>query len=484
MLRTIAVGRDFDPGSGTVDLICLPGEALPAHRPGLCACAPATLADALLAIRIRFAEHKEIATLAGATVLGTHEWTPHIETRLFELLEDLGNCVMDSWEGVRNTLRNGARIASGSTSRELAGALKGSPAICIGAGPSATPEVMRRISRLCGSHYVFSCDAMTHACGAAGFAPDFVTLLERVPQMLPLVEGADPRSTLIAMPVVDPACVSQFSRVCWFWGGDDLYKWLDPSIEQTSAGRSSGTLAIAAAILAGCSPIYLVGHDLAYGPDLAGHSTAAHREAADGQAKKDENATGGFYELTYPTVPGYSGPVKTNGAWNLMRGDIESMVAVSPETVFVSAQDGAGARIEGVPSGSLPADGFGPAFTPSLPSGTVRDPRERLASIREDCHRLGIASSAILEAIASESADLNAIATANTVTALVSHDNRALFWYALRTVYNNLSLRMHLWSGVRPDMRQLQRDCLAILAVSLRSLVRQLEEDFPCPPTP
>jgi hypothetical protein len=486
MGRTIAVGLAHDPKMGATDLILLPGEETPPLRPGLRVFIPETLADALMGLRMAYAEHADIATLGSAKVVGTHEWTAAIETRLIEFLEDLGNCVMDSWEGVRNGIRNGARIASGSTSRELAGAFRGKPAICIGAGPSASPDVMKRIAALADSHYIFSCDAMTHACRDAGFVPHFVTMLERVPEMLPLVEGADPSSTLLAMPVVDPACVARFTRVCWFWGGDDLYKWLDPSIPLATCGRSSGTLAVAAAALAGCSPIYLVGHDLAYGPDRAGHTPVAHREAVDGQVKKDANAGGGLYETTYTTVPGYNGSqVYTNGAWNLMRGDIESMVALYPAQVFLSAQNGMGARLAKVPSVPLPEPSPWTCPVPAvLPPSTVPDPRARLDSIRADCARLVEHAKATLDALGPEGANLNNLAAELAINRIVSPENSALFCYALRTVIHTMTLRMHLWDGICPVPRQLQRDCLAVLATSMLGVAHHLEEDFPCLPTP
>ncbi len=480
MGKTIAVGLAHDPGRGDCDLILLPGEEQPPLREGLRVFIPESLPDALMALRLAYADHSEIATLGSARVVGDHEWTAAIETRLIEFLEDLGNCVMDSWEGVRNAIRNGARIASGSTSRELYGSLKGKPAICIGAGPSASPEVMRKIAALADSHYIFCCDAMTHACRDAGFVPHFVTMLERVPEMLPLVDGADPGSTLLAMPVVDPACVARFTRACWFWGGDDLYRWLEPTIPLATCGRSSGTLAVAAAAQAGCSPIYLVGHDLSYGPDRAGHTSAAHRVAIEGQVEKDEKAGGGLYETTYTTVPGYSGPVVTNGAWNLMRGDIESLAVLYRGQVFLSAQNGMGARLAGIPSGPLPEPSPWTCPAPvELPCGGLVDPRSRLESVRSDARRMAETADALLAALAPEDADLNQLAADHVVSRMVSPENAALFRYALRTVYSNLTLRLHLWAEIRIDKRQLQRDCLAVLAVSLRSLTRQLEEDFP-----
>ncbi len=238
MPRTIAIGRSFDPGLGQVDLVILPGDPIPPARPGLTVHHGPGLEQIMRSMRGAFASHRSIASLGGAEVLGTHPWREPIETRLCEFLEDLGNTSIDSLDGAVNAIRNGQHLVSGSTSAGLAGALRGFPAICIGAGPSATPKALAQIAELQTTHYIFACDAMTHACAKAGIIPHFVTLLERVVEMHPLVKGAHPDSILLAMPVAHPDCVAEFTKHCWFFGGDDLYPWLAPNIPVSFCGRS------------------------------------------------------------------------------------------------------------------------------------------------------------------------------------------------------------------------------------------------------
>ena len=466
MGRTIAVGRENDPGTGTVDLVLTPGQEPPSPRPGLTVHA-GELPDVLYTLREVFASHAAIATLGGARVLGDHPWREIVERRLIEFLEDLGNTPIDSLEGVVNAIRNGPLISAGHTSGQLAGALKGSPAIVIGAGPSASPEAMAHIARLANNHYIFACDAMTSACKAAGFVPHFVTMLERVPEMLPLVLGADPATTFIAMPVVDPKCAEQFTRHVWYWGGDDLYTWLNPNIAPANCGRSTGTLAIGAAILAGCNPIYLVGHDLAYGPDDAGHTPAAHSIAISDQIKKDGGAKDGFYEGSQHYVPGYSGStVRTNGAWSMMRADIEWMVRNAPDQIVISAQEGRGAVIAGVRPGSLPA--FGPlervSVRPYIPPSEVVDPTTRLPTLKADIEALIRTSRGALEMLSTPGLPLDPIARDLGLGAIVSKENVFLFRYLMRTLNTSLSLRLHMRAETEHSPAKLQRECLAILA--------------------
>jgi hypothetical protein len=481
MSRTIAVGLEHDPGKGQVDLVLLPGETPPEARPGLTTYVAPDLAGALYMLRVAFSSHPEIATLGGATVVGSDPvWTPAIETRLIEFLEDLGNCPLDSWQGARNAILNGPRIASGHTSTGLAGSLVGKPAICIGAGPSATPEALAHVARLQGNHYIFACDAMTHACRYAGITPHFVTLLERIPEMLPLVLGADPQTTLIATPVIDPKCVAEFQRVLWWWTGDDVYAWIDPTQPIFDCGRSSGTMSVGAAIIAGCSPIYLIGHDLAYSPEGIGHSPTAHGDAIRLQRDADQMPEAGMYTLGNAEVPGWDGaPVRTNGFWQLFRGDIEAMIAGS-RAVVISAQKGQGARIAGVEPGELPL--YGPLErvdpTPPFPASGVVDPQTRIPSLLGDLARLRSVADRALWTLERGPKDLDQIAGKLAVSKIVSPENARLFQYVLRALNSSLALRLYLRCETARDPVQVQRDGLAILARAILALVRRLTADL------
>jgi hypothetical protein len=483
MPRTIAVGLAHDPGKGQVDLILLPGEKPPEARAGLTVYVPPDLAGALYMLRVAFATHPAIATLGAATVVGSDPvWTPAIETRLIEFLEDLGNCPLDSWQGAFNAIGHGQKMASGSTSAHFAGSLAGKPAICIGAGPSATPETLAHIARLQGNHFVFACDAMTHACRYAGITPHFVTMLERVPEMLPLIKGAARESTLIATVVVDQEAPRAFDKVIWWWSSDDICEWLVPGLPPANCGRSSGTLAIGAALAAGCSPIYLVGHDLAYGPDAASHATTAHADATEGQRLKDSRARDGVYEMTTTTVPGWGAdPVLTNGAWQLMRQDIAFMVAEAVAQDVISAQNGAGARIEGVRPGSLPE--FGPlerVSPPDLPPSSAVDPMTRIPAILTDCARAAEIADGVLWCLETGPCNLAALAAALGVSKLSSPENKPLFQYVLRTIQNNLYLRLCMRASEVRDPEVLQRECLAIQARSIRSMCQRMILDLKC----
>ena len=476
MTHVLAVGARSIPPSGPCTALVFPGEPEPAARPDLVVCPVKDLPAALQAVRELYADPRAIASLGAVEVVGTDEIARGaIESRLAEFIEDLGNCAIDSWEGAFNAFRNGARLTNGLTSAGLIGALAGKPAICLGAGPSATPEALAQLAELSRTHYIFAADSMLGACKAAGFTPHFATMIERPEAMHQFVAGQGKGCTLIAPPVIDPACVAEFDRVLWWWAGDALYAWLGPDLPVVSPGRSAGTLSVAAAILAGCSPIYLIGHDLAYAPGRIGHAPGAHELAAGTQRVDDERQHGGRYGLMQFEVPGYSGhPVRTCGLWNLFRGDIENMVAANPEVRVYSAGRYQGAEIAGVPVKDLDMGVLRhrvPAV-PDLPRSFIADPRERLESFAKDViamHRRAALAVQFLEGASKP--DYREIAEHLAVRSWCSTGNSALFDYLLRPINYSLALRL----SMRPDS---QPACLGILARTLVAFAHRISEDI------
>ncbi len=478
--RTVAVGLSADPGHGRVDLILLPGECPPDDRAGLAFYSPENLQAALHLVRLIFADHSEILTLAHTDVVGTAnpEWTAAIEERLALFIEDLGNSVFDCWEGARNVIRNGDRFKGAPTSDQLAGALNGKPAICLAAGPSATPEMLARIRGLKATHIVFCAEVMLGACRKAGFAPDFVTIVERPQGTHEFVKGGlASDSTLIATSVVDPRTVDEFPRVIWWRGGDRHYDWLFPADSvPRMVGRSTGVLSVAAAVLAGCNPIYLVGHDLAYGPGHTTHCATVHPTAPGMLAASEKNVPDCYGREQLEAEGWDGGTVYTNGFWQLFRQDIETILADAPEPrpCVLSCQDGKGARIAGVHPGEFPASRFHAPMLirPRIPGSSLPSPRERVASILEDSERL---LRAALDVCADldfpPAADLNDVAAGIAISKHVTPANAPLWQYIFQTTNHALALRLAL----RPETF---RDCLRLLAGTMIKMCQMVQEDL------
>ncbi len=482
MGRVIAIGSD--PGMGTVDLILRSYEHTPQPRPGLTVHRAETPAEATVLLRAVFAEHRAITTLGGARVVGDDPaWTAPIEARLCEFLEDLGNCPLDAWQGARNAIRNGAAIATGHTSFDLFDALKGHPAICVGSGPSATPEMLREVARLSRNHYIFACDTIVDALHAAGCTPHFVCMLERPPEMQKTISKARRASTLIAPPVVDPECVKPFGRAVFWWAGDELYPWLDPTVPPANCGRSAGTLSVAAAVLAGCNSIHLIGHDLCYAPGFKSYTDVAHPLAHSTWVDSTSRHANGGYGAARIQVPGYSQhPVWTCGMWNLFRSDIESIVAANPDRRFFNAAaDFQGAFIAGISSyGSLPEHGPAQSVDPQprLPSSTVRNPAERIPSILADLEKLHEAAVMAQVALRDDACPLNQLSAELGMSRIVSIENVRLFRYITRPIYTSLELRLHMRAEHLHEPERLQRDCLSLLASTLEPLALRLAREL------
>lgn len=481
--RIIAVGAD--PGTGTVDLLLRPGDPEPVQRSRLNVHRVGALAHAMYVLREVFADHSAITSLGGATVTGSDPaWTTAIEARLCEFLEDLGNCPIDSWQGARNAIANGPALAKGSTSLGLYNALAGHPAICVGSGPSATPEALRDVARLAKNHYIFAADTIVDGLTNAGCTPQFVCMLERPPEMFDVVAGRGKNSTLIAPAVIDPRIAPHFARTCWWWQGDDLFRWLSPDIPPVNSGRSAGTISLAAAILAGCNPVYLVGHDLCFASGFNGYSAAAHSLAPgtliDNSRSLHEN---GGYGASRLQVPGYTGlPVWTSGMWNVFRADIEAIVFNNPDTqVFSAAANYAGAEIAWVPSlGQLPE--YGPAkrvlAMPPLPPSGVGDPSTRRQSILADLAKMHEAGELALIALQDHACPLDQLAAEMAVSRIVSKENVHLFRYLVRPVNTSLELRMHMRAGEMRNPDAMQRDCLSILAKTFQALALHIGREL------
>lgn len=483
MGRIIAVGTD--PGAGQVDLIHRPRDPSPMGRTGLNVHLVETLPDALHALRQLFSDHKSIASLGGTTVVGDDlSWTVPIEHRLCEFLEDLGNCPLDSWTGARNAIANGFSLSHGLTSASLYQALKDAPAICVGSGPSATPAMLAQVARLARNHYVFAADTIVDALKEHGCTPHFVCMIERQPEMAETVARASTSATLIAPPVIDPRSAAPFNRTIWWWQGDDLYRWLGPNVPPMNAGRSAGTLSVAAAVLAGCKTIYLVGHDLAFDKGFTGYAQQAHSLApgtlVDNADSVHEN---GGYGASRLQVMGWSGhPVWTSGLWNMFRADIEEIIRNNPASkIYCVASDYRGAYIEGVQHLSAlpecgplkPAQRF-PALTPM----TIQDPRERIAYILKDLATIHEAAAMAEVALRDDACPLDDLANELAVAALVSGPNVPLFRYVFRSINTSLALRMHMRAGQMKNPADCQRDCLSILAKTLQALCVRMGRDL------
>lgn len=272
----------------------------------------------------------------------------YIDREMAWFFDDLGNCFYDCWDGVRNAMGNGHLLATGPTTGDLRGKFAGLPAIVLGAGPGAADR-WDAIKASRGHAVLIVCDVMLHACLARGIVPDFVSAIERVPATYETMVGPSKAGmTLVAPPVIEPRVVDDFGgNVIWCWRGCGLETWVDHRIPRNNFGRSCGVQGIAVALLAGCSPVYLVGHDLCM-QGGATHCGGAHEQtnATAGNLDRDE------YHRRSPAKSISGRDVETIHLWGMFKSDIEHIAKEHPAQIVINTGDGL--AIEATQHGEVP----------------------------------------------------------------------------------------------------------------------------------
>jgi hypothetical protein len=480
-------------------LIRLPGEEGPT---GADIIAPQTIDDCLIYLRNRYADHPVIASLGGTMVISDHpiagtdemrqpltidksphgirlEWAPKIEAKLCELLDDLGNCALDSWRGSRHAILNGDRIANSPTSRELKDAHKGEPAVVIASGPSAS-RYLDEVARIRSGVRIFCADTMLAGLLRRGIVPDYVCAIEREAAITKVLsEGADCGATLIASPVIEPECAAKWrGNTLFWWAGDDFYRWMDPGITVISSGRSAGSLAVAAAFQAGCGPIYLVGHDLAYESGES-HAPDAHEIAHAANKKADAEAVPNDPHRERLPAMGNSGhPVETNGLWNRVRGDIEGIISNYPGQVAINVNAWSGARIAGAEVGNLPSMPRNLPMRTALRSSGVSSPLRRSTSVRLAVGAMRRKLEDLTELI-EIGGDLDKMAEDLQVSRLCGIEHAPLIQYVSRAIYNAMLLRLHFYASRGMSREICQANALHLTARTLLALCDRMLEELP-----
>lgn len=449
---------DIIPPDRRVCLIMFPGEqGEPPAREGLTFVRAETVASAMNWIRRQFASHAQIVTLASTLVLADHElspeaekhraaWSPEIVKRICLYFEDLGNDPRDTWTGVRHSIIHGPLLQTAPTTDDLLMHYKGLPAICLGAGPSAAePGIMDSIAAAQGKAVILATDAMLRPLRARGINPDFVVAIERIEATADMLDGlGGGGATLIAPPPIAPRAVAAMERdVLWYWRPDNLERWLCPYAVGRNTGNSCGTLGVAAAIIAGCDPIYLIGHDLCMADDGRTHS-----DDADPAAKSLATMLGSTPYYTPEDEVAIDGrPVRTTPLWRLFRADLEHFMQSTVDVCTVvncsNGLDIRGTKVGPFPT-TWPATAVPPKPTRDLVRPLPKNPREFLDTLRLDCGQIVQAVRALEE---TGIADPDAL----LLPKLVDPSTLVLWRDITRSLYHSTLLRLHLRPEEGPE---------------------------------
>ncbi len=352
----------------------------------------------------RFGAHADIIRLAGADLVETHPLAPEAESfrttflpRLHANLADrawgLGNDINDTFMGLYHASLNAKTLLPSPSLGNVCGIFGNIPAISVGAGPSVKDHLdeLRALQDKC---IIVACDAVYPALIKEGIVAHFVTPLERLKQQAGLLACARGTRTIFAgIPACHPDSVSHFQeRTLYIHAMDKLYDWLAPREDlRCLTGSSTGVLSFLVAASLTRGPVYLVGHDLAKGPNGTSHFDGCEF-AAQAQAKETANS-GSFGVNGYETrfIPGNDGGmVESIAWWDTFRLEISSQAKLIPGRVFnVNAHAGKYARIEHTSAAELPDA----AALPPLPSIQIErihhdrydEWRARAALLLSDC---------------------------------------------------------------------------------------------------
>lgn len=185
-----------------------------------------------------------------------------------QTLLSFGNAPEDAVLGLQNIMANRRYIHAGATLDSLRGRFAGKPGLVIASGPSMTAS-LPLLKDLAGRCVSACCDSALAPVLNAGYTPDFVVSLERYPLLATYFTGTRhqvPKDLgLLTLPLQVTEIYDNFPGTkifCYPYLG--TLSWLYPSFEQHYFGPTVSTMALMSLYLMGCSPIIIVGNDLAF----------------------------------------------------------------------------------------------------------------------------------------------------------------------------------------------------------------------------
>ncbi len=427
-----------------------------------------------LAVHEPYGAHDQIPILAGADFVDQHplvdaaeaqrrQWWPRMQTLLSDRNQAYGNDIPDSFTGLFQSAVNARTLLPAPRIGDLKGFFGEVPTISIAAGPSLKRrlDLLRRLQDRC---ILVCCDAVLHGLLDAGITPHFVTPLERVPSILPMLTRSPQCSSIYAgLPVCPPEAVNGFgpARAIGLYCGDRVYDWLCPDPgPRVDTGLSTGTLSVSVAGMLTRGPLYLVGHDLSRdetgthwdGAKYAGDDWARVRATAD----NTQGYGSGYNDRMIRGNDG--GMVRSIAWWDRFRDDIAGMCyAIRGEgrrVYNVNAHDRICAYIAHTDAAPLPD----PDSLPPLPAWQL-PPRDqtrftswaiRARRLPEDCDAFTKHLTGLRDDLAGHRRkppmdwDPESFAKRMSLTAAVSEGNRMAFAYFLRSALHNVNAELHL----------------------------------------
>ncbi|MGM0370458.1 MAG: motility associated factor glycosyltransferase family protein [Bacillota bacterium] len=257
----------------------------------------------------------------------------------------MGTSSLDSLVGVENIFKNIEYLLK-SKSLEKINKFKNKPAVCVAAGPSLDKniDVLKEYQE---QVLILAADTVLSKLLAHNIIPDIVGVLERTTGpyeyfFKDLIKDSDDQllnqMTLVAEGVIDERIYNNFSGLKLVTLRKTVYSesWFANNINSVTGydtGNSVANLNFSTALALNCSPIILIGQDLAFGENDKQHVTGT------GYEKKGEKNIKGN-EIMY--VDGYyGGKVKTRRKWWQFKKWFEYKIAETNITCIDATEGGA-----------------------------------------------------------------------------------------------------------------------------------------------
>jgi len=263
---------------------------------------------------------------------------------MLDVRSNFANEPYDSLLGLRNMLRNLDIIANNPGINTLKDRFKGRPAVCVATGPSLDKNI-DLLKDLEERAVIVTCDASLKPLLDHGIKPHLVTCLERTHGMRKYFDCVRDRLKgnrdifFAGTPVINRVVFESFEGPKFIpFRNFAHFRWLPFERGILPIGPSAGNMSFRIAHYLGCSPIILVGQDLAYGPGGVTH--ASDRLQGPG------SMTGPYKQENLIWLMGNNGkPIPSDGSWARFKTWFEKELA-EEDIDCINATEG-GAFIRG-----------------------------------------------------------------------------------------------------------------------------------------
>lgn len=266
-----------------------------------------------------------------------------VET-LLQVIMGHGNCSIDSLMGIEHHFKNLPDMIKNAKLTKIFGKGEGETVIIVSTGPSLTKQIPL-LKKIKDHVTIISVDASFPILEKHGIKPDFVTVLERVPETAKFFENND----INFQKDVHFVCVSIIHEAVknGIRGGNLIlemrphgytkYFGLD-EYGYLGNGMSAANLAHELAVLLDFKNIIFIGQDLAFGEDDTSH-------AQDHTFTVNEETTKG-HDI-FVTKYGGIGKIRTTFYWNIFKNTIQDTIKKTASFITSVNSTEGGAQITG-----------------------------------------------------------------------------------------------------------------------------------------